>query len=289
MKRRQFLHRGTMAGSALLALRSFPHPLYAGTQRKTAQDVVTLGKTGIRVSRLAQGTGTNGFGGSSNQVRLGAQGFADLLRAGADHGLTFWDLADDYGSHPGAKEALKTVPRDRVVLLTKTEAAEEKTMRADLDRFRRELGVDVIDIVLLHCMFHADWPRRQQGPMAVLSEAKDKGLIRAHGVSCHSLRALKTAAATPWVDVQLARLNQVGVEMDADPSDVVPVLADMKRQGKGVIGMKILGAGFLKDERDPALQFALAQDVLDCFTIGAESREQLEDLIAKIPAASVRG
>jgi aryl-alcohol dehydrogenase-like predicted oxidoreductase len=289
MKRRQFLHRGTMAGSALLALRSFPHPLYAGTQRKTAQDVVTLGKTGIRVSRLAQGTGTNGFGGSSNQVRLGAQGFADLLRAGADHGLTFWDLADDYGSHPGAKEALKTVPRDRVVLLTKTEAAEEKTMRADLDRFRRELGVDVIDIVLLHCMFHADWPRRQQGPMAVLSEAKDKGLIRAHGVSCHSLRALKTAAATPWVDVQLARLNQVGVEMDADPSDVVPVLADMKRQGKGVIGMKILGAGFLKDERDPALQFALAQDVLDCFTIGAESRGQLEDLIAKIPAASVRG
>jgi aryl-alcohol dehydrogenase-like predicted oxidoreductase len=289
MKRRQFLHRGTMAGSALLALRSFPHPLYAGTQRKTAQDVVTLGKTGIRVSRLAQGTGTNGFGGSSNQVRLGAQGFADLLRAGAEHGLTFWDLADDYGSHPGAKEALKTVPRDRVVLLTKTEAAEEKTMRADLDRFRRELGVDVIDIVLLHCMFHADWPRRQQGAMAVLSEAKDKGLIRAHGVSCHSLRALKTAAATPWVDVQLARLNQVGVEMDADPSDVVPVLADMKRQGKGVIGMKILGAGFLKDERDPALQFALAQDVLDCFTIGAESRGQLEDLIAKIPAASVRG
>jgi aryl-alcohol dehydrogenase-like predicted oxidoreductase len=289
MKRRQFLHRGTMAGSALLALRSFPHPLYAGTQRKTAQDVVTLGKTGIRVSRLAQGTGTNGFGGSSNQVRLGARGFADLLRAGAEHGLTFWDLADDYGSHPGAKEALKTVPRDRVVLLTKTEAAEEKTMRADLDRFRRELGVDVIDIVLLHCMFHADWPRRQQGPMAVLSEAKDKGLIRAHGVSCHSLRALKTAAATPWVDVQLARLNQVGVEMDADPSDVVPVLADMKRQGKGVIGMKILGAGFLKDERDPALQFALAQDVLDCFTIGAESRGQLEDLIAKIPAASVRG
>jgi aryl-alcohol dehydrogenase-like predicted oxidoreductase len=289
MKRRDFLHRGTVASSALLALRSFPHAVYAGTQKKTAQDVVTLGKTGIRVSRLAQGTGTYGFGGSSNQVRLGLKGFSELLRAGADQGVTFWDLADDYGSHPGAKEALKTVSRDRVVILTKTEATDEKKMRADLDRFRRELGVDVIDIVLLHCMFHADWPRRREGAMAVLSEAKGKGVVRAHGVSCHSLRALKTAAASPWVDVQLARLNPVGVEMDADPDEVVPVLADMKRQGKGVIGMKILGAGFLKDEPDPALQFALARDVLDCFTIGAENRAQLEDLIARIPAASARG
>jgi predicted aldo/keto reductase-like oxidoreductase len=162
-------------------------------------------------------------------------------------------------------------------------------MRADLDRFRREIGVDRIDIVLLHCMMDADWPQKKKGAMAVLSEAKEKGTIRAHGVSCHTLGALKTAAATDWVDVDLARLNPVGAQMDASPRDVIPVLREMKTKGKGVIGMKILGAGQLRDRVDEALQFALAQDVLDCFTIGAENQRELLDLTNRIPAASVRG
>lgn len=289
IRRRDFVRHGAVAGgAALLGFSRFPHALYAVTPKKTAQDVITLGRTGLKVSRLAQGTGTNGFGGTSNQVKLGIPVLAELLRAGVDQGLSFWDTADDYGSHPAIKEALKTVSRDKVVVMTKVEVKDAAKMRADLDRIRREMGTDVIDIVLMHCMWAEDWPKRFEGPMAVLSEAKEKGQVRAVGVSCHTIRALKTSAACDWVDVQLARLNPVGVEMDADPDTVAPVLEEMKRKGKGVLGMKILGAGFLREEVDPALQYALASP-LDAFTIGAGDRRELEDLLAKIPPASVRG
>jgi predicted aldo/keto reductase-like oxidoreductase len=125
--------------------------------------------------------------------------------------------------------------------------------------------------------------------MAVLSEAKQKGIIRAHGVSCHTLGALRAAADSDWVDVDLARLNPAGIAMDAEPDTVISVLRTMKQKGKGVIGMKILGAGGLRSRVDEALQFALAQDVLDCFTIGAENVTEFQDLLKRIPAASVRG
>jgi aryl-alcohol dehydrogenase-like predicted oxidoreductase len=290
MKRRDFLRRGTVAaGTAFAGLEAFPYPLFAADKPKRAQDVVTLGRTGLKVSRLAQGTGTNGVNKSSNQIRnLGFTGVADLLRAGVDQGVFFWDLADQYGSHPHAKEALKTVKRDKVVVLTKTHASTEAEMRADLDRFRQEIGTDYLDVVLLHCMLSADWPQKKAGAMTVLAEAKQKGIVRAHGVSCHDLGALKVAAQSDWVDVDLARLNPIGAHMDADPMTVISVLKEMKDKGKGVIGMKILGAGQLRSRADEALQYALAQSVLDCFTIGAESRAELEGLLAKIPAASVR-
>ena len=291
MKRRSFLRCGlAAAGGAYLGLKEFPYRLYAGAEPKRAQDVVTLGRTGIRVSRLAQGTGTRGFNKSSNQIRmLGDRGLADLLVAGVDSGLSLWDLADGYGSHPHARLALQTVKRDRVTILTKTRASTEAEMRDDLDRFRREIGTDHLDIVLLHALSRPDWPEQKAGAMAVLADAKARGIIRAHGVSCHDLGALKTAAASEWVDVDMARLNPAGVVMDGTPDTVVPVLRTMKRAGKGIIGMKILGEGRLRDRVDEALQFALAQDVLDAFTIGAEGPEELRDLLKRIPAASVRG
>lgn len=290
MKRRKFIRCGMAAvGGAYLGLGTLPHALYAGAEPKHAQDIMTLGRSGIRVSRLAQGTGTRGFNKSSNQIRkLGDRGLADLLVAGVDSGLSFWDLADGYGSHPHARLALQTVRRDRVVILTKTRASTEAEMRDDLDRFRREIGTDQIDIVLLHALSRADWPEQKAGAMAVLAEAKARGVIRAHGVSCHDLGAMKTAAASAWVDVDLARLNPAGVLMDGTPDEVVAVLRTMKRAGKGVIGMKILGEGRLRDRVDEALQFALAQDVLDAFTIGAEDPQELQDLLKRIPAASVR-
>lgn len=291
MSRRHFLRQGSLAGgAAALGLHAFPRHLYAAARQKTAQDLVALGSTGIKVSRLFQGTGTNGVGKSSNQIRgLGFEGVVELLRAGVDQGVAVWDLADQYGTHPHAKGALKTVARDKVVIMTKTHASTEKEMWADLDRFRQEIGTDMLDIVLLHCMMSADWPRQKAGAMAVLSEAKARGIIRAHGVSCHDFGALKTAASSDWVEVDLARLNPAGTIMDAPVEEVVSVLADMKRRGKGVIGMKVLGAGRLRDRVDDCLQYALASPVLDCFTIGAENRQQLEDLIARIPRASVRG
>jgi aryl-alcohol dehydrogenase-like predicted oxidoreductase len=288
MKRRDVVRMGALAGTSF-ALGRFPYALYAADKKKLANDKVTLGRTGITVSRLAQGTGTHGFNGGSDQTRgLGVAGLAALLQAGVDEGLRFWDLADGYGSHPHAREALRSVKREQVVIMSKTRASSEAEMRADLDRFRKEIGVDCIDIVLLHCMTDAEWPKRKAGAMALLSEAKQKGVIRAHGVSCHTLAALETAAATDWVEIDLARLNPAGAHMDAEPAKVIPVLRRMKAQGKGVIGMKILGQGDLRGRMDEALQYALAQDVLDCFTIGAANRAELAGLIEKIPAASVR-
>ncbi len=289
MKRRSFLRTSSLATLAVgLPWRS-DLLLAAANAPKRAQDRVALGHSGLLVSRLAQGTGTYGFGHASNQTRqLGLGGLADLLRAGIDQGLNFWDLADVYGSHAHAREALKTVRRDKVVIMTKSWSRDERGMRADLDRFRRELGVDQIDLVLLHCLTDPQWTTSAAGAMDVLSDAKAKGVIRAHGVSCHSLGALKTAAASDWVEVDLARLNPARVQMDGAVTDVVAVLAEMKRKGKGVIGMKILGAGALRGQVDVALHHALASPVLDCFTIGAESRAELDDLIRRIPAASAQ-
>jgi len=294
MKRRHFLKTGSAAAAAsaagIVSLTNFPYPLYAASKQKTAQDRVKLGPRGVEVSRLAMGSGTNGVGGSSNQTKkLGVQGVAELFRAAYDQGVTFLDCADQYGTHPHAALALQGMKREKVTVLTKTHASSEKEMRADLDRFRRELKTDYIDIVLLHCMLDDDWPDRKKGAMAVLSEAREKGIIRTHGTSCHTLGALKTAAKTPWVEVDLARINPAKVAMDADPATVLGVLKEMKAAGKGVIGMKILGAGALRGKPDECLQFALAQEAVDCFTIGSESRAEFEDLCRRMPAASVRG
>ncbi|HWR51847.1 MAG TPA: aldo/keto reductase [Bryobacteraceae bacterium] len=288
MNRREFFIRGgTLAGAA--ALNAFPYHLYASAAKKSASDRVQLGPMKVSVSRLAMGTGTNGVGGSSNQTRkLGLGGVADMLKAGYDQGITFFDSADQYGTHPHVREALKRVPREKIALLTKTHASTEKEMRADLDRFRKELGTDYIDIVLLHCMMDAQWNERKKGAMNYLAQAREKGIVKTHGVSCHTIEALRTAAKEPWVQVDLARINPAGIAMDADPNTVLGVLREMKAAGKGVIGMKILGAGRLRNKVDESLQFALAQNVVDCFTIGAESREELAGLVQKIPAASVR-
>ncbi|HOL72199.1 MAG TPA: aldo/keto reductase [Bryobacteraceae bacterium] len=289
MFRREFLTRTTPLAAAA-ALGRFPYHLFAGTTKKSASDRVKLGPAQVEVSRLAMGTGTNGYGGSSNQTRkLGLSGVADLLQAAYDQGITFWDAADQYGTHPHLREGLKRVSREKVTILTKTRASTEKEMRADLDRFRRELNTDYIDILLLHCMMDANWTERKKGAMAVIEEARQKGIVKTQGASFHSLDALKVAAESPWLQVCLARINPAGVSMDADPQTVVGVLRQIKAAGKGVIGMKILGVGRLRNRADECLQYVLSLDCVDCFTIGSENRQEMADLVKRIPAASVRG
>src|SRR2546427_773594 len=184
MNRRDFFIR-TSAAAGAIALAPFPHHLFAGTTKKYANDRVKLGPMGVSLSRLAMGTGTNGSGGSSNQTKkLGLAGVADLFRAGFDQGVTFWDSADQYGTHPHLKEALKGVAREKVTIMTKTSASTEKEMRSELDRYRREIGTDYIDIVLLHCMLDGDWPQREKGARNVLSEAPEEGVIKTRGTSC---------------------------------------------------------------------------------------------------------
>ena len=290
MKRRDFIRNTTLGlGAAWLGGQTLSEMIWALPplpQKFLASDTIVLGQTGIRTSRLAMGTGTVGFGGRSNQTQLGLKGLSGLLLNGYENGLRFFDAADAYGSHPHVAEALKQIPRDKVVVLTKTWARDPKTARADLDRYRRELGTDYLDVCLMHCLTEGDWTERYRGVMDVFSEAKQKGIIRAHGCSCHSIEALRAAAKSPWVEVDLARINPIGSHMDADPATVISVLKEMKASGKGVIGMKILGQGDLRNRQDEAIKYALSLGVLDAFTIGAESKGEQEDLIARIGKAA---
>jgi aryl-alcohol dehydrogenase-like predicted oxidoreductase len=288
MHRREFLIRSaTGVGAAWLSSKAILDAIAAQPlpAKFAASDTVTLGNTGIKTSRLAMGTGTVGSGHHSHQTALGVKGLSDLLLNGYDHGLRFFDAADSYGSHPHVAEALKRVQRDKVTVLTKSFSRDAATMRADLDRFRRELSTDYLDVCLMHCVTEADWTERYKGAMDVLSEAKEKGIIRAHGCSCHSIEALRAAAKSPWVEIDLARINPVGAIRDADPPTVVSVLREMKAAGKAVVGMKILGQGALRKRQDEGIKFALSLGLLDAFTIGAESKAEQEDLIRRIAAA----
>ena len=287
MRRREFIRRGA-CGAAWLASRALARNVLAMplAQKFSASDTVTIGKTGIKTSRLAMGTGTVGSGHHSNQTALGVAGLSALLLNGYDRGLRFFDAADSYGSHPHVAEALKHVPRDKVTVLSKTWARDAATARADLDRFRKELGTDYLDICLMHCLTENDWTERYKGVMDVFSEAKEKGIIRAHGCSCHSIEALRAAAKSPWVEVDLVRMNPIGSHMDADPDTVASVVREMKAAGKGIIGMKILGQGDMRTRQNDALKFALSLGLLDAFTIGAESKAEQEDLIKRIEMAA---
>jgi len=291
MRRRDFLQRSSrFAAGALIASgslgcgRSAAIPPLA--RKFSASDTVTLGSTGITTSRLAMGTGTVGTGHHSHQTALGIDGLSRLLLHGYhENGLRFFDAADSYGSHPHVAEALRQLDRSKVTVLTKSWARDPGEMRSDLERFRRELATDQLDIVLMHCLTEGDWTTRYRPVMDVLEEAKQNKIIRAHGCSCHSIEALRAAARSPWVEVDLARINPVGAHMDDDPDTVVGVLREMKASGKAVLGMKILGQGALRDRQDEALRYALGLDVLDALTIGAESIAEQNDLARRIAAA----
>lgn len=294
MKRRDFFRHSLAAGASVAAVQSRLFGATAGytenPARRYAYDRVLLGPDGLRPSRLAMGTGTSGFRGASDQTRqLGVKGLTDLYRFGFDNGVTFWDTADGYGSHPHLKSALQHIPREKVVIMTKSTSTTAKGMRADIERFRKELGTDYIDLLLLHAVREKDWPVRRRGAMDVINEYKDKGIVKSRGISCHSLPALRQVHKQEFIDVDLARINPIGARMDSDPATVVEELCRIKAAGKGVIGMKILGEGVMRDRVGEALQHAMALDCIDCFTIGAVNRFELADLIRRIPEASTLG
>lgn len=237
---------------------------------------VNLGSTGIQVSRLCIGTGTQGWGGHSNQTRLGFDRLVDLLCYAYDRGITFWDLADQYGSHPHAAAALRRVGRENVVITTKTVSRTPAEIHQDLERFRRELDTDMLDIVLLHCLTDPEWVGKLGSVMEALSKAKERGILRAVGVSCHNFGAFQAAAACDWVEVVLARINYAGLHMDAPPEEVVPVLERMHRRGQGVYGMKVMGCGQLGHDPARAIQYALDLDCLDAIVIGVEDEGQID-------------
>jgi 1-deoxyxylulose-5-phosphate synthase len=257
-------------------------------QPRHANDVIELGPGKVKVSRLAIGTGTFGRGRSSNQMRkLGAEGLSDLFWYAHDNGVFFWDSADGYGSHDAIKAGLKKVPREKVTIMTKSDARTVKEIKDDLERFRQEMATDYIDIVLLHGRRDPKWDEVDRGLMDVLSEAKEKKIVHSVGISCHSVPAMQVAVKSKWLEVFLCPINFSGARMDGPIETVLSLMAEMKAAGKGILGMKILGEGQLRDRVDDALRFTLTKDVVNAFTIGAESRDELKDLMARIPKASV--
>jgi aryl-alcohol dehydrogenase-like predicted oxidoreductase len=249
---------------------------------------VTLGKTGIQCSLVGMGTGSHGTGQASNQTRKGTKEFTRIVRHALDRGITLFDVADQYGSHTYLREALKGVDRDKYVIQTKTHAHDASTAKTHLERYLLELGVDHIDILLLHCMTDKDWPAKNQGSMEYLMKAREQGLIRAHGTSCHGMDPLRTSAKDPFVQIDLARINPEGLIMDdRKPDEVASELQEMHDAGKGVIGMKILGEGAFKEpeRRDASLRYVLGLGTVDAFIIGFESPEQIDDVLTRTDAA----
>lgn len=283
-----------------------PAPGAPPTAAPLADDVppppmIDLGATGIRMSRMGQGTGVHGGERQSDQTRMGFEKLVALFQHAHRRGLRFYDLADLYGTHVYFREALRTLPRDELTILTKvwwrydgpeehtSDAGRSQMLHTAIERFCHEMTTDRLDVVLLHCLMDAKWPEKMQPYMKSLDDEKKRGRVRAVGVSCHDFGALKTAAAEPWVDVILARVNPRGVKMDASSEEVVDVLRQAKANGKAIIGMKIFGEGQLADQREMCMRFAQNLEFLDAMTIGFEKPEQIDDalrLMAKYPAAA---
>ena len=259
--------------------------------RRQVTDIVTLGKSGIKTTLLAQGTGWNGGARSSAHTRLGEKEFVKLVRHSLDKGVRFMDMADLYGAHPYMRTALNGVPRDDYSILTKIWPREEfwnmpsGGATKEVDRFRKELKTDVLEICLIHCMQDTVWPETYKRVRDELSEMKDKGAVKAIGVSCHDLGALKVAAAHPWTDVVFARINNVGTTaaMDGSPEEVAPVLKQARANGKIVIGMKIFGSGKLTSpaQKDASLKYVFENELVDAITIGMMSPKEVDDTIKR--------
>lgn len=253
---------------------------------------VRLGKTKLKFSRVVLGTGMRGGRRESNQTRLGKQKFEALIRDSFDRGVKAFDLADLYGTHPYVIPALKGISRDRFDVVTKiwwNKGGIPEPERPDADvcveRFLRELNTDYIDLVLLHCVTSAKWPEELRRQMDILSKLKEQGKIRALGVSCHSLVALEAAATEPWVESVHTRINPYGMSMDGPPEKVVPVLKKIHAAGKGVVGMKIMGEGRLRNDdekRDASVKFALNLGCVDVLNVGCESMAEVDDLAARV-------
>jgi len=289
--RREFLLKsaaGIAAAAVIPAI--LPEPTFGAAIKTETVDTVALGNTGLNVSRIAFGTGTKGWKIESDQTHLGMKKFVELSQYCFDKGIRFFDTADMYGSHPYVGAALKVIPREKVTVLTKVMTYshegwyETEPFAKSFDRFRKDLGTDYVDIFLMHCMMNGQWPTEYKSYMDAMSEAKQKGLIKAVGISCHSLDAMIEAASNPWVDVLFARINHNGARMDSTPEKVMQVLETARKNGKGVIGMKVFGCGDLvkEDEREQSLNFVIKSKNVHCMTLGMESKEQVDDNVSRV-------
>jgi len=285
ISRRDFLGGLTLAGAAAAwGQFSLAAQLAAAPRPKRGTDLVTLGRTGVKASLLGMGTGTVG---GSQQRALGTEAFTRLVRHGLERGLRYIDTADMYAMHVFIQIALKGVPRDKYIIQTKTRAMHPEVAKADIERFRRELGVETIDSLLMHAMGTSSWPTDMRRVMDVLDEAKRKGRVRAVGISNHNMAPLAASVDCDWIDVQLVRINPFGQNMDGPPDEVAAHLKKIHAKGRGVLGMKIYGeTGFgSREKRLQSLKYVLGLGCVDAFAIGFTSPQQLDETLELIEQA----
>ncbi len=204
--------------------------------------------------------------------------------------MTFFDLADLYGTHDFMRQLLTEVPREKLQIQSKIwfmgNGVPEKLTdaRATVQRFLEETGAEYLDSLLLHCTGDADWNEKLAPHMERLVECREEGLVRALGTSCHSLPALQTALADPWVQIVQARINHTGSKMDGKPDDIAALLREMRAAGKGVIGMKLVGEGDYQDAetREAALAWVLRENCVDAMVIGFEATEHIDEAVANV-------
>ncbi len=292
IKRRAFLKQsalgvgGILVGSQLVADEVPPQKFF------DPYALVPLGKTDLKFSRVCIGTGMRGGNRESNQTREGRGPFEHLLRTAYERGVRTYDMADLYGTHTYLPPALAGVPRDRYTLISKIwwnrggiPEPERPPVDVVVARFLKELQTDYIDLILLHCVTAPDWPEQLRAQMDGLSKLKAQGKIRALGVSCHSIAALEAAAVNPWVDSVHTRINPYGMSMDGPPETVVPVLKKLHAAGKGVVGMKLIGEGRLRNDdarRDESVKFVLNLGCVDVLNVGFEKVEEIDDFAARV-------
>ncbi len=263
---------------------------------RTATDLVPLGKEGPLICRLGLGTGSDG---GNVQRALGTEGFNRLVRYAYERGITFFDTADQYKTHSFVRDAVKGLPREDLWIQTKmawdSPAPPERPLEV-LERFLRELGMDYIDSLLIHCATAADWDEQLRPMMDAFSEAKKRGLIRYHGVSCHGLPALRRAVHCDWIEVHLARVNPQGEHIDGvdgtwgEPGNVPEAMREieaMHAKGRGVIGMKMIGGGHFVEptERERALQYAMNCGFVDSVVVGFASTFEVDEAIQRMNRA----
>ncbi len=286
------------AGTVLLGNLADAFP--ASSERKSTDPFrkVSLGKSGIRTTFLGMGTGFSGYNRSSSITRAGVA--ERVIRSAYEKGIRYFDCADSYGTHPFVAAALKDIPRENYTLGTKIwvtpggipekERPEAKIL---IDRFRKELKTEYIDLVQIHCMTDGNWTDSQKRYMDDLETLKAGKVIRAHGVSVHSLEAMEAAADSPWVDIIHVRINPYGESMDRkDPSQVIPLIGKIHKSGKGVIGMKLIGNGKFKNDEEKivnSLNYVLDLDIVDMIIIGFETPEQIVNYIARVRNAFKTG
>lgn len=291
-KRREFIKRSALTVGGVLLGAKLASAETSKTDTFDPYELVPLGKTKIKTTRFCLGTGMNGGMRQSNQTRLGKEKLETLIKGSYERGIRAFDLADLYGTHPFFASAMSGIPRENYAIFSKIWWAHgmlPESERPDpeivVQRFLKELKTDYIDLVLLHCVSSGNWPENLRSQMDSLEKLKSKGIVRAVGVSCHSLPALKAVVSSTWVDSVHARINPYGIAMDASAEAVAPVLKQIKDAGKGVVGMKLIGAGELRnndEKRDASVSYVLGLGSVDLMTIGCESLAEVDDFAARV-------